>query len=128
MARRLLQWPHRAAATAAVNLLLDTHAFLWWIQDDAQLGARTRAAIERGTVYVSAATIWKIAIKIQLGKLRWHSTRVPLDASIAACGFAELAITSIHGARVLKLPRHHGDPFDRLLIAQALAESHGNHC
>ena len=122
MARRLLPRPHRAAAPTAVNLLLDTHAFLWWIQDDAQLGARTRAAIERASVHVSAATIWEIAIKIPLGKLRWQSTRISLDTSIAACGFAELPITPIHAAKVLTLPRHHGDPFDRILIAQALAE------
>ena len=105
-----------------MNLLLDTHAFLWWIQDDAQLAAPTRAAIERATVHVSAATVWEIAIKIPLGKLRWRSTRIPLETSIAACGFAELAITASHAAKVLQLPRHHGDPFDRILIAQALAE------
>lgn len=108
-----------------MSLLLDAHAFLWWLRDDARLGRRARAAIAapRQQVLVSAASIWEIAIKLSLGKLRWKSgSGTTLDESIAACGFAELPVSGRHAAGVRSLPPHHGDPFDRLLVAQALIE------
>jgi PIN domain nuclease of toxin-antitoxin system len=71
---------------------------------------------------VSAASIWEIAIKVGMGKLKWSTAALSIDASIAASGFTELPVTASHAAAVRDLPPHHGDPFGRLLIAQALAE------
>ncbi|MGH7893734.1 MAG: type II toxin-antitoxin system VapC family toxin [Candidatus Binatia bacterium] len=108
-----------------MRLLLDTHVFLWWLRDDRRLSRGARAAISATTasVLVSAASIWEIAIKISLRKLEWKSARsVTLEDSIAACGFEELAVTALHAAGVRALPHHHRDPFDRILVAQALAE------
>ena len=108
-----------------MRLLLDSHVFLWWLRDDARLGRRARAAIAapRETVLVSAASIWEIAIKLSLGKLRWRSERrVTLEESILACGFGELPVTARHAAAVRTLAPLHGDPFDRLLVAQALTD------
>jgi PIN domain nuclease of toxin-antitoxin system len=105
-----------------VNLLLDTHAFLWWLADDPKLGERARQAIADGSalVHVSAATLWEIAIKQALGKLNVESA--DLAAEIPANGFVELPITGRHALRAGGLPRHHDDPFDRMLVAQALDE------
>jgi PIN domain nuclease of toxin-antitoxin system len=108
-----------------VRLLLDSHAFLWWLRDDTRLSRRARTAISAPTsvVFVSAASIWEIAIKVSVGKVRWRERGgVALSDSIGACGFTELAVTARHAAAVRDLPRHHGDPFDRLLVAQALTE------
>ena len=104
-----------------MRLLLDTQIFLWYLADSKRLVPRARTAI-RGAdrVFVSAASIWEAAIKTALGKLT-----VVLDdlvAGIAASGFSELPITALHAARVAALPDHHRDPFDRMLIAQALHE------
>ena len=71
-------------------------------------------------VYVSAASIWEIAIKSSLGKI--EGDPVELAAAIAASGFHELPVTAQHGALVARLPMHHSDPFDRLLVAQAISE------
>lgn len=101
-------------------LLLDTHALLWWLADDKRLPASTRETIrEPGSmVYVSAGTVWEIAIKRGLGKLDipddWHTATFR--------DFAELPITAEHARLAGELPMHHRDPFDRLLVAQALAE------
>lgn len=105
-----------------MNLLLDTHAFLWWLADDPKLGERARQAIADGSalVHVSAATLWEIAIKQALGKLNVESA--DLAAEIPANGFVELPITGRHALRAGGLPRHHDDPFDRMLVAQALDE------
>lgn len=105
-----------------MNLLLDTHAFLWWLADDPGLGGEARRAIaERSSViHVSAATVWEIAIKQALGKLEVASP--DLVEEISANGFVELPITSRHALRAGGLPRHHDDPFDRMLVAQAAAE------
>ena len=105
-----------------MRLLLDTHAFLWWLDDDRRLGRAARQAIEgpASLVFVSAATIWEIAIKTALGKL--DAGGADLAAEIAANGFLELSITARHAAAAGALPRHHEDPFDRMLIAQAAAE------
>ena len=104
-----------------MQLLLDTHAFLWWIGDDSALGAAARAAIVEpaNVVFVSAATTWEIAVKRALGRLD-----APGDIAgwVPANGFVELAIDIGHSVRSAELPFHHRDPFDRLLIAQAQLE------
>jgi len=105
-----------------VNLLLDTHAFLWWLSDDPELRAEARAAIAdpSSIVHVSAASLWEISIKQALGKLEVESA--DLAAEVPANGFVELPITGRHALDAGSLPRHHDDPFDRMLVAQARAE------
>jgi PIN domain nuclease of toxin-antitoxin system len=104
-----------------VNLLLDTHVFIWSVDDDPKLSAAAWSMIEEAdTVYVSSASIWEAAIKYQLGKLKVAPDTL-LDA-VAPSGFLELAISSRHAAAVAHLPPIHRDPFDRLLIAQAISE------
>jgi PIN domain nuclease of toxin-antitoxin system len=105
-----------------VRLLLDTHAFLWWIDDNSALGSSARAAINVPTnpVYVSAASAWEIAIKRSKGTL--EAPRGDVATWIAEEGFAELDITLRHGAAAGALPLHHRDPFDRVLVAQAQLE------
>lgn len=102
-------------------LLLDTHAFLWWIGDEPALGPRAREAIAApaNVVFVSAATAWEIAVKREAGKL---DAPGEVGAWIRDGGFTELAIEVEHAVASAGLPRHHGDPFDRLLIAQARLE------
>ena len=102
------------------RLLLDTEALIWWDGADAQLGAQARALIENAAdVYVSAASAWEIAIKIALGKLR--TAQRPAQA-VADAGFLELPIGFEHAEAVTRLPPHHGDPFDRILVAVAQVE------
>ena len=105
-----------------MRLLLDTHAFLWWLNDDSNLGDAARAAISSSssTVWISAATIWEISIKRTLGKLKVNMDGLMLG--IPASGFIELPISAQHGLVAGDLPRHHNDPFDRMLIAQAQME------
>jgi PIN domain nuclease of toxin-antitoxin system len=105
-----------------VRLLLDTHALLWALAAPARLPRATAAAIRNpsNAVYVSAASVWEVAIKVALGKLK-----ADLDVivrSVAEVGFEELPITLAHARRVFALPPHHRDPFDRMLVAQALEE------
>ena len=103
------------------RLLLDTHALLWWLSDDAQLGEETRRAISnpRNQVYISAASTWEISIKKTIGKL---SAPDDMDAIVEDEGFDKLPITLFHGEQAGLLPEHHKDPFDRMLIAQAQSE------
>ena len=105
-----------------MKLLLDARAYLWWLADDRRLGARARKAITdpANAVLVSAATIWEIAIKAALGRLDLHGA--DMVAELAANRFSELPITAVHAAAAAALPRHHDDPFDRMLIAQAQIE------
>lgn len=105
-----------------MRLLLDSHVFLWWLADDGRLSAAARAAIvdSRSIVHISAATIWELAIKAALGRL--DTGGADLAEEIAANGFFELPISSRHAAAAGALPRHHDDPFDRMLIAQARTE------
>ena len=109
-----------------MNLLLDTHAFLWWIHDDESLGSRARKAIanERNHCFLSVASCWEMAIKKSLGKLEIPE---PIDGFVAeqltANRFALLPIDLRHVTRVSRLAFHHRDPFDRLLAAQAKEES-----
>lgn len=102
--------------------LLDTHTLLWWIDDPNLLSGPARAAIAdpSNDIVVSAVTCWEIAIKRGLGKL---TAPVDLVALSRQCGFRELPITIEHALVTESLPLHHRDPFDRLLIAQAIVET-----
>jgi PIN domain nuclease of toxin-antitoxin system len=104
-------------------LLLDTHAFLWWLTDSAKLADEARTAIAEASslVYVSAASIWEIAIKTRLGKVDPGTKH--LDKEIASNGFSELKISAQHALTAGNLPLHHDDPFDRMLIAQGQLEA-----
>jgi PIN domain nuclease of toxin-antitoxin system len=105
-----------------VRLLLDTHVFLWWLADDRRLGAAEREAIRdsENDVYLSAASVWEIVIKQALGRLR---TPEPASAAALRLGLQPLPITFEHAEATSALPPLHHDPFDRLLMAQAKAES-----
>jgi PIN domain nuclease of toxin-antitoxin system len=104
-----------------MRLLLDTHILLWSVAGSAQLKSTARSLIQSAdTVYVSAASVWEIAIKSGLGKLDADPDEIV--AAIGDSGFEELPIRAVHTAGVARLPNHHADPFDRLLIAQALHE------
>lgn len=107
-----------------MRLLLDTHALLWWLLDDPALPAAPRRAIERAeAVFVSAASVWEVAIKQRLGKLPELTLGVAeLPALIRESRFLPLAVDDRHAAAVATLPLHHRDPFDHLLIVQALTE------
>jgi PIN domain nuclease of toxin-antitoxin system len=108
-----------------VNLLLDTQALLWWRAANRRLGRRARQAIEGGaaTVCVSAASIWEMAIKSAIGKLRLRDSLAAwVPDVLEQHGFRMLNVTVVHAAAVAGLPHHHADPFDRLLIAQAHLE------
>jgi PIN domain nuclease of toxin-antitoxin system len=104
-----------------MKLLLDTHAFLWWDAKDARLaeGIRSAIASPQNEVYVSAATVWEIAIKRASGKLIFMQ---PVGKSIEGYGFSSIPITVEHAERAGGLPQLHRDPFDRLLVAQAQLE------
>ena len=109
-----------------MQLLLDTHTFLWWLIGDASLSTPARKAIasERNGVFISAATAWEIATKLRLGKLpSGSSVTDDLESVIESQGFAKLPITIAHGQAAGALPGPHKDPFDRMLIAQAMLES-----
>ncbi len=103
-----------------MRLLLDTPVLLWWMADR-RLSRRAHAAIADPTnqVLVSAATAWEMSIKQALGRL---DVPADLPAQLEANGFVALPITVAHGLVAGALPRHHDDPFDRMLIAQALVE------
>jgi PIN domain nuclease of toxin-antitoxin system len=109
-----------------VRLLLDTHAFLWWLAGNRRLSPAARRAVDdtSNDVVVSAATAWEITTKHRVGKLP-EAEAVALDVtgSIASQGFDELAITVADAERAGRLPGSHRDPFDRMLIAQALARN-----
>lgn len=108
-----------------MKLLLDTHTFLWWVAASDELSRKARSAVgsARNECFVSVASGWEIAIKVSLGKLRIDGALDRfLPEQLAANGFQALAIDLKHTARVATLPFHHRDPFDRLLVAQALEE------
>ena len=104
-----------------MRLLLDTHIYLWVLKNDPKLTANARHLIEIADgVFISSASIWEMAIKANLGKLE-----ADIDAmveQITLCGFKELPIHAYHTTWLKKLAPHHRDPFDRMLIAQAMAE------
>ena len=101
-----------------MKLLLDTHAVLWWQTDDRRLSGPARRAIATAdVVWVSAASGWEVAIKTALGRLRADE---PFAITVAADDFTELPVTLAHAARLQTLPGLHADPFDSMLVAQAL--------
>jgi PIN domain nuclease of toxin-antitoxin system len=102
-----------------VKLLLDSHAFLWACADDRKLKSDARKAIARAdTVYVSVVTAWELTIKARLGRL---SMPEPPMTGIARAGFTPLLLEFSHIVQFGTLHAHHGDPFDRMLVAQAMA-------
>ncbi len=104
-----------------MRLLLDTQIFIWCTADERRLPKRARALIlTADEVLVSSASVWEAAIKSGLGKL--HVDMDALVESINGSGFVELPVTARHAAGVGRLPSIHRDPFDRLLIAQAITE------
>lgn len=108
-----------------MRLLLDTHSFLWFINESPQISTSARTLIEDASnqPFLSVASLWEMAIKVSIGKLSLgqpFETLIPQQLSIN--GIALLRITISHTAVVARLPFHHRDPFDRLLIAQAMVE------
>jgi PIN domain nuclease of toxin-antitoxin system len=108
-----------------VQLLLDTHALLWWLAGDRRLSAPARRAIENdeNAVFVSAASAWEISTKHRLGKLDAAAIAGRLGALLTSQGFESLDMTVNHAERAGALPGEHRDPFDRMLAAQAQAEN-----
>ena len=107
-----------------MRLLLDTHAFLWWLSGNRRLAGAARQAIEDdgNHVMVSAASAWEIATKHRLGKLPGGEVLAQdVAGAIASQGFEELPITVHDAERAGRLTGPHRDPFDRMLVAQALA-------
>ena len=103
-----------------MRLLLDTHVVLWWRTDSRKLGRAVRRAIGTADlVFVSAASGWEIAIKQSLGKLRLTGSFAEM---VKASDFTELPVTLRHAEQLARLPPHHADPFDRMLVAQAQVE------
>jgi PIN domain nuclease of toxin-antitoxin system len=104
-----------------MNLLLDTHALLWWLDDNPSLSKKAKRSIADGTnsVFVSAAVIWEIEIKNALGKLKIPSN---FREVLRQQTFEMLPVTVEHAHAVGDLPAHHRDPFDRMVIAQARVE------
>jgi len=108
-----------------MRILLDTHAFLWWLAGDEQLSDAARAAIadEDNDVFVSAASAWEIATKHRIGKLPAVAAVVAdLDGVLSDQSFIGLSISIRHGQAAGALPGPHRDPFDRMLIAQAILD------
>ena len=104
-----------------MKLILDTHAALWWLSDDARLGreAVRELSDETNLVLLSAAVVWEVAIKRSLRKLDAPDGFVP---TLIGAGAQPLSVTVDHAAAVEELPWHHRDPFDRILVAQTIAE------
>lgn len=103
-----------------MRLLLDTHAIVWWLEDDVRLSPRAAEVIATNAAeaVVSAASVWELSIKRAAGRYAGDDLLGP----VAAAGFAVLAITGAHGKLAGELPPHHRDPFDRVIVAQAFLE------
>jgi len=106
-----------------MNLLIDSHVLLWWLATPERVADRARNALRSPEyrVWVSAAVAWEIAIKSNLGKLHAADVVASLPRILFEKGFRRLAISMDHALRAGMLPRHHRDPFDRMLVAQAQA-------
>lgn len=108
-----------------MNILLDTHAFLWFIAGSDELSVTARELIENeeNRIFLSAASLWEMAIKVSLEKLSLsESFETLIPEQISQNGIEILNISTAHAAKIIQLPFHHRDPFDRLLIAQAIVE------
>lgn len=102
------------------QLLLDTHSFIWWRENSPRLRGHAREGIASASVvFVSVASAWEAAIKIALGKLQLPES---FEAGVIAAGFDKLPIAFRHAEAVATLAQHHSDPFDRMLVAQAICE------
>jgi PIN domain nuclease of toxin-antitoxin system len=109
-----------------MTLLLDTHTLLWFLSDATELSATAKEAIEshEGQIWVSVASLWEIVIKLSTGKLSLSSPFASfIDDQLALNKIGVLPIRLGHVATVARLPLHHRDPFDRMIIAQAMGES-----
>jgi PIN domain nuclease of toxin-antitoxin system len=104
-----------------MKLLLDTHILIWWLSQDRRLSQLETDIITEpdNLIFVSAATAWEIAVKKMIGKLEAPDD---LPAALAANNFLELPITIDHSQKLYQLPLHHHDPFDRIMVAQAISE------
>lgn len=108
-----------------MRLLLDTHTFIWWMTNDRALPASARRTIgdEDNEIFLSAATAWEMAIKHKIGKLPIVAGFIAdVPGAMEAEGFIELPVSVVHGQLAGALDGHHKDPFDRMLISQALCE------
>jgi PIN domain nuclease of toxin-antitoxin system len=107
-----------------VRALIDTHALLWFFLGDRRVSASARAVIEEedAELVISAASVWEMAVKASSGKLALSSSIEDFVAGQVARGYRTLSVSALHAAAVEDLPWHHRDPFDRLLVAQALVE------
>lgn len=104
-----------------MRLLLDTHILLWIMQGAAELPREARRLVEAAQeVHVSSVSLWEASIKVRLGKLRVDMDR--LDAALRQTPFVPLHVTWAHATALRQLPPLHGDPFDRMLVAQAMSE------
>ena len=103
-----------------MRILLDTHLLLWALATPERIPVSARRLIEQAEVYVSAASIWEIGIKAALGKLQADPALIA--EQVEPAGFVHLPVTCWHAAEVSRLPPLHRDPFDRLLVAQAMTE------
>jgi PIN domain nuclease of toxin-antitoxin system len=108
-----------------MNVLLDTHCWLWWIHCSSRLSDTARRVISdpRNSIEISVASIWEVSIKFSSGRLSLpESPEAFIPPRLVRDGFSPLAVSTRHALRVSSLPLHHRDPFDRLLIAQAQVE------
>ena len=105
-----------------MRLLVDTHLLIWWLAGKS-IPARAAELIRDpgNQIYASAVSVWEVAIKVSLGKIRIDPDE--FVAALRESGFQELPVIARHAARVAGLPKHHRDPFDRLLVAQSLVEA-----
>ena len=106
-----------------MRLLIDTHLLLWWLAGGVRLPRRARGflADTSNQVFFSAASIWEVSIKAALGKIEADPNEMLVALRLG--GFEELPVTGRHASAVMRLPDHHRDPFDRMLVAQSLVES-----
>jgi PIN domain nuclease of toxin-antitoxin system len=107
----------------ATQILLDTHALIWWAAGNKALSKKLKRLLEdeRTKVFVSAATAWEIATKVRLGKLKWTGPE-SVESYCIGQGFELLPVTFAHAERAGSWPQGHGDPFDRMLAAQSKIE------
>src|ERR1017187_4355868 len=110
-----------------MRVLLDTHVFLWWLYESSRLSARVREVLADGsnTLLFSSASVWALIIKIQSGKLRIpEEPEAFIVGRLALHSMDSLSVKLEHAVRVYTLPAHHKDPFDRILVAQALGRGY----
>jgi PIN domain nuclease of toxin-antitoxin system len=106
-----------------MKILIDTHVFLWGIQDGAKLSKRVQALLPAEDVWISVASLWEMMAKVQVGKLVLPTpVGEYLSRKLKENGVSVLALTFAHVKKLEKIPWHHCDPFDRILIAQSLEE------